>query len=81
MSEVNEKLLSYLHYHSFIKEVAFEDNKIVFSTLIEFNNTELFLKRFKYLKISNKGSKFYIENKELDLLQAAAELEKCLVVH
>ncbi len=63
MSEVNEKLLSYLHYHSFIKEVAFEDNKIVFSTLIEFNNTELFLKRFKYLKFQIKAASFILKTR------------------
>jgi len=37
------------------------------------------LDRFEYLSIVSVDDRFLIKNKELDLIVAAGELEKCLV--
>ena len=79
MSDEFEKLKGYLSYHSFIKEVVVKDGKVYFSTILEFSDPVAFTNRFSYLDISYKNEMFCIENKEFDLLQASAELEKFLV--
>jgi len=79
MSEEFEKLRGYLSYHSFIKEVMVIDGKVYFSTNLEFSDPIVFINRFSYLDISYNNEMFCIENKEFDLLQASAELEKFLV--
>ena len=79
MTDVIQKLLGYLTYHSFVKEAFIEDGQIYFTTNIDFDNETDFINRFTYLYIVYKNNKFCIENKNLDLLEAAAELEKFLV--
>jgi hypothetical protein len=79
MSEEFEKLRGYLSYHSFIKEVMVIDGTVYFSTNLEFSDPIVFINRFSYLDISYNNEMFCIENKEFDLLQASAELEKFLV--
>ena len=79
MSDEFEKLKGYLSYHSFIKEVVVKDGKVYFSTNLEFSDPIVFINRFSYLDISYNNEMFCIENKEFDLLQASAELEKFLV--
>ena len=79
MSDEFEKLSGYLSYHSFIKEVTVKDGKVYFSTNLEFSDPVVFTNRFSYLNISCNNEMFCIENKEIDLLQASAELEKFLV--
>jgi hypothetical protein len=76
---MSEKLRGYLSYHSFIKEVMVIDGKVYFSTNLEFSDPIVFINRFSYLDISYNNEMFCIENKEFDLLQASAELEKFLV--
>ena len=79
MTDVIQKLLGYLKYHSFIKEALIEKGQICFTTNIDFDNETDFINRFTYLSIIYKNNKFCIENENLDLLEAAAELEKFLV--
>ena len=79
MTDVIQKLLSYLTYHSFIKEALIEEGKICFTINIDFDNKTDFINRFTYLSIVYKNNRFCIENENLDLLEAAAELEKFLV--
>ena len=79
MSDVLEKLLGYLSHHSFIKEALIREGKIYFSTNIIFEDVQIFTDRFDYLAISYKEELFCIENSDLDLIIAAAELEKFLV--
>lgn len=79
MTDVIQKLLSYLTYHSFINEALIEEGKISFTTNIDFDNKTDFINRFTYLSIVYKNNRFCIENENLDLLEAAAELEKFLV--
>ena len=79
MTDVIQKLLGYLKYHSFIKEALIEEGQICFTTNIDFDNETDFINRFTYLSIIYKNNKFCIENKNLDLIEAAAELEKFLV--
>lgn len=79
MNDVIQKLLIYLTYHSFINEALIEEGQICFITNIHFDNETDFINRFTYLSIIYKNNKFYIENENLDLLEAAAELEKFLV--
>ena len=49
------------------------------TTNIDFDNKTDFINRFTYLSIVYKNNRFCIENGNLDLLEAAAELEKFLV--
>ena len=79
MSDVLEKLLGYLSHHSFIKEALIREGKIYFSTNIIFEDVQKFVNRFDYLVISYKEELFCIENSDLDLITASAELEKFLV--
>ena len=79
MTDVIQKLLSYLTYHSFINEALIEEDQISFTTIIDFDNKTDFINRFTYLSIVHKNNRFCIENENLDLLEAAAELEKFLV--
>ena len=79
MSDVLEKLLGYLSHHSFIKEALIREGRIYFSTNIIFEDVQIFINRFDYLAISYKEELYCIENSDLDLLTAAAELEKFLV--
>ena len=79
MSDVLEKLLGYLSHHSFIKEALIREGRIYFSTNIIFEDVQIFINRFDYLAISYKEEFYCIENSDLDLITAAAELEKFLV--
>jgi len=79
MTDVIQKLLGYLKYHSFIKEALIEEGQICFTTNIDFDNETDFINRFTHLSIIYKNNKFCIENENLDLIEAAAELEKFLV--
>ena len=79
MSDVLEKLLGYLSHHSFIKEALIREGRIYFSTNIIFEDVQIFINRFDYLDISYKEELYCIENSDLDLITAAAELEKFLV--
>ena len=79
MSDVLEKLLGYLSHHFFIKEALIREGRIYFSTNIIFEDVQIFINRFDYLAISYKEELFCIENSDLDLIIAAAELEKFLV--
>jgi len=79
MTDVIQKLLGYLKYHSFIKQALIEEGQICFTTNIDFDNETDFINRFTYLSIIYKNNKFCIENENLDLIEAAAELEKFLV--
>ena len=81
MREVLEKLLGYLKYHSFIKEAYIHDEKIFFKLNYNFEDIRIFLNRFEYLSIKFENDIFYIDNKELNLLSASGELEKCLVAY
>ena len=72
MTDVIQKLLSYLTYHSFINEALIEEGQICFITNIDFDNKTDFINRFTYLSIVYKNNKFCIENENLDLLEAAA---------
>ena len=81
MSDVLEKLLSYLTYHSFIKEAQIVDGKIYFKINYIFEDVQKFLDRFEYLSIVSVDDRFLIKNKELDLIAAAGELEKYLVAY
>ncbi len=81
MSDVLEKLLSYLNYHSFIKEAQIIEGKLYFKTNYTFEDVQKFLERFEYLSIVFVDDQFLIENKDLDLLVAAGELEKYLVAY
>jgi len=81
MSDVLEKLLSYLTYHSFIKEAQIKDGKIYFKINYIFEDVQKFLDRFEYLSIVSVDDRFLIKNKELDLIAAAGELEKYLVAN
>ena len=78
MTDVIQKLLSYLTHHSFINEALIEEGQICFTTNIDFDNEIDFINRFTYLSIVYNNKKFVIENEHLDLLEAAAELEKFL---
>ena len=79
MTDVIQKLLSYLTYHSFINEALIEKGQIYFTTNFDFDSKTDFINRFTYLTIVYKNNRFCIENENLDLLKAAAELEKFLV--
>jgi hypothetical protein len=79
MNDVIQKLLIYLTYHSFINEALIEEGQICFTINIDYDNETNFINRFTYLSIIYKNNKFCIENENLELLEAAAELEKFLV--
>jgi hypothetical protein len=81
MRDVLEKLLGYLKYHSFVKEAYIQDEKIFFKLNHNFEDIQTFLNRFEYLSIKFENDIFYIDNKELNLLSASGELEKCLVAY
>lgn len=81
MSDVLEKLLGYLNYHSFIKEAQIIEGKLYFKINYTLEDVQKFLERFEYLSIVFVDDQFLIENKNLDLLVAAGELEKYLVAY